>query len=464
MFEVRGRAAGRRGGAEGGGAKGNGATRRGLSGPGSARQGRTASGGPLALVRASRPYKPLQTHRPLPQVGRTGSGKSTLLLALFRLLRIDAGRILFDGVDVSKVCAPPRTRCQRSLGPPDAGRQPRRHAPAAPPPATAPQRSTARPKSHQTLKPSKTPQLLKNPQVPVEALRGHLALIPQAPLLFTGTIRANLDPTGAFDARGVSDAAVWALLREVGLAAAVRALGGLDAQIAPGGASLALGQKQLLSLVRCGRRGRRHASGARGGAPPARIAGARASLLWRMGLLEWDPAAPRLQAHRCDVNQTCRRPRRVASLRPFSSPRALLRGAYVLAMDEGTANLDASTDATIQRTLARLRRPAAPAGAGAAGAAAGSATGSATGAAPAAAHPRGASGGALAALAPAGCSLIVVAHRLDTVANADNLLVMSQGRVLEQGPPKALAASGGVYSAMLNVVRESEAAAAAACE
>ena len=40
-----------------------------------------------------------------PQVGRTGSGKSTLLLALFRLLRIEAGIITLDGIDTSKVGA-----------------------------------------------------------------------------------------------------------------------------------------------------------------------------------------------------------------------------------------------------------------------------------------------------------------------------------------------------------------------
>ncbi|NWH34064.1 MRP7 protein, partial [Chloropsis hardwickii] len=67
-------------------------------------------------------------------VGRTGSGKSTLFLALFRMVEMKSGRILLDGVD--------------------------------------------------------------SQLVGLEELRSRLAIIPQDPFLFSGSIRENLDPQG----------------------------------------------------------------------------------------------------------------------------------------------------------------------------------------------------------------------------------------------------------------------------
>lgn len=116
--------------------------------------------------------------------GRTGSGKSSLLLALFRLIPVTAGTVSVGGVDVSTLA--------------------------------------------------------------LDVLRRQVAVIPQNPTLFSGSVRSNLDPT-----RLSPDAALWAALKSARLAGAVRALpGGLDAPIAEGGANLSVGQRQLLCLAR----------------------------------------------------------------------------------------------------------------------------------------------------------------------------------------------------------------------
>ena len=72
-------------------------------------------------------------------VGRTGAGKSSILNALFRLSELASGSIHIDGIDIAKL--------------------------------------------H------------------VAKLRGSMALIPQLPVLFSGTLRENLDPTGQFTVR-----------------------------------------------------------------------------------------------------------------------------------------------------------------------------------------------------------------------------------------------------------------------
>jgi ATP-binding cassette subfamily B protein len=82
--------------------------------------------------------------------------------------------------------------------------------------------------------------------------------------------------------------------------------------------------------------------------------------------------------------------------------RALVTRPAILLLDEATSALDAIAETAIQRELAQLR-----------------------------------------------CTRIVVAHRLSTVRDADLILVMDEGRVVERGTHRELAARGGVYAELI---------------
>ncbi|XP_041353425.1 ATP-binding cassette sub-family C member 10-like [Gigantopelta aegis] len=116
-------------------------------------------------------------------VGRTGSGKSSLFLVLFRMVEIQSGEISLDGVNLA----------------------------------------------HLDLK----------------DIRSRLAVIPQDPFLFSGSVRENLDPTNRF-----RDRELWTVLERCHLAEAVVQLGGLDSDVAEKGKHFSVGQRQLLCLAR----------------------------------------------------------------------------------------------------------------------------------------------------------------------------------------------------------------------
>jgi ATP-binding cassette subfamily C protein CydD len=88
--------------------------------------------------------------------------------------------------------------------------------------------------------------------------------------------------------------------------------------------------------------------------------------------------------------------------------RAFLRDAPLVVLDEPTAQLDPSTEATVVAGVRELRR---------------------------------------------GRTVLLIAHRLSTLAAADRVAVLSQGRVIEEGAPAALSASGGVYGRLLSAWR-----------
>ncbi|XP_042578696.1 ATP-binding cassette sub-family C member 9 isoform X2 [Cyprinus carpio] len=116
--------------------------------------------------------------------GRTGSGKSSLSLAFFNMVDVFEGKIVIDGIDICKL--------------------------------------------------------------PLQTLRSRLSIILQDPVLFSGSIRLNLDPE-----RTCTDDRLWEALEIAQLKNMVKALpGGLDAVVTEGGENFSVGQRQLFCLAR----------------------------------------------------------------------------------------------------------------------------------------------------------------------------------------------------------------------
>ena len=83
-------------------------------------------------------------------------------------------------------------------------------------------------------------------RVPLSTLRARLTIIPQDPVLFSGTLRSNVDVLAQH-----TDAKVWNALSLVSMADAVRALPKqLDAPVSDGGSNFSAGQRQLLTVAR----------------------------------------------------------------------------------------------------------------------------------------------------------------------------------------------------------------------
>jgi len=197
-------------------------------------------------------------------VGRTGSGKSSLLLSLLRLVEPNLEElngeydspISIDGVDILRIG--------------------------------------------------------------LTDLRSKLGIIPQNPVLFSGTIKSNMDP---FDEYTTGE--IWKALEQCSMKDAVEAMPGqLEAAVAEGGQNLSNGMRQMLVLGR-----------------------------------------------------------------------ALLRQCKVLFLDEATASVDIETDREIQRTLREAFKD---------------------------------------------CTVLTIAHRINTIMDSDKILVLKDGCAGEFAPPEEL--------------------------
>ena len=73
--------------------------------------------------------------------------------------------------------------------------------------------------------------------IDIQTLRSRLTIIPQEPVLFSGTLRFNLDPSNDY-----KDNELWNVLKQVKIADNISVLGGgLDLEVAENGYNLSLG-------------------------------------------------------------------------------------------------------------------------------------------------------------------------------------------------------------------------------
>ena len=161
--------------------------------------------------------------------------------------------------------------------------------------------------------------------------RQHLGLVPQEPFLFSGTVKDNI----RYGRPDASDEQVCAAAQHIGNGDWLEGLpDGLDTSVGERGASLSMGQRQLVALAR-----------------------------------------------------------------------VLLKDPAILILDEATASVDPFTEAQIQEGLQTVLSDR---------------------------------------------TSIVIAHRLSTVRRADRIIVIRDGRIIEEGNHESLLAAGGHYAELYN--------------
>ncbi|XP_049556978.1 ATP-binding cassette sub-family C member 4 isoform X2 [Orcinus orca] len=177
-------------------------------------------------------------------------------------------------------------------------------------------------------------------EIGLHDLRKKMSIIPQEPVLFTGTMRKNLDPFNEH-----TDEELWNALEEVQLKEAIEDLPGkMDTELAESGSNFSVGQRQLVCLAR-----------------------------------------------------------------------AILRKNRILIIDEATANVDPRTDELIQK---KIREKFAQ------------------------------------------CTVLTIAHRLNTIIDSDRIMVLDSGRLKEYDEPYVLLQNrDGLFYKMVQQLGKAEAAA-----
>ncbi|KAJ2657888.1 Multidrug resistance-associated protein 4 [Coemansia sp. RSA 1200] len=250
-------------------------------------------------------------------VGRTGAGKSSLAKALFRLVEGEAGSIQIDGIDISAI--------------------------------------------------------------ELSELRSRLAIIPQDPALFYGSVRDNLDPLHQHTVEDIWAAIIKAQLVDLINRKEVTELGKVVVQE---GQHLET-PSSALSLSSVGHE-REHRQRSVAGPYKCwrRIRVDSRSAVLRSGLGKWIE----FEGRNFSIGQ-----RQLVSL-----CRALLRSRKILVLDEATANVDPHTDRIMHAAIGNEFKDS---------------------------------------------TVITIAHRLDTVlGSSDRIVVMDGGRVVQVGKPQALLA------------------------
>ncbi|KAL3282222.1 hypothetical protein HHI36_005416 [Cryptolaemus montrouzieri] len=151
--------------------------------------------------------------------------------------------------------------------------------------------------------------------VPLDVLRQGISIIPQEPVIFSGTIRSNIDPTNKY-----TDQEIWDSLETVHLKGTVT---NLETEIDPKTCGFSLGEKQLISIAR-----------------------------------------------------------------------AVIRKNKIVVLDEATANMDKETEKEINTKIKEIFKD---------------------------------------------CTLLIIAHRMETILDCDKVIVMDQGEVIEYDSPLVLA-------------------------